>query len=90
MIKPARVTIISIGTGLVALAIGQAAFQEGFSWAAWLDSWSFSLLSMLLIIGLFIGFGALLYAVLTHFSNAEPREESSKDEEPKKKNQNAA
>jgi hypothetical protein len=86
MTKTARVATILMFIGLVALGIWQAAFQEGLSWAAWLDSWSFSLLSMLLIIGLFIGSGALLYAVIRHLWNLEPRVESSDEKEVKKKN----
>jgi TRAP-type C4-dicarboxylate transport system permease small subunit len=84
MITTARVTILMFA-GLVVIGIWQAAFQEGFSWAAWLDSWFFSLLSMLLIIGVFIGCGALLFAVIRHFRNLEPREESSDQGAAKKK-----
>jgi hypothetical protein len=91
MTKSARVTTTTIlmFVGLVGIGIWQAAFQEGFSWAAWLDSWSFSLLSMLLIIGIFIGAGALLYVVIRRLSNGEVRESGDK-EGAKKKIQNAA
>ena len=74
MMKRARVTAIGTFLGLVALGIWDAAFQEG--WAVWLDSWSFSLLSMLLIISIFIASGALLFAVIRRLWNGESRDES--------------
>jgi hypothetical protein len=83
MINTARVTILMFA-GLLVTGIWQAAFQEGFSWAAWLDSWFFSLLSMLLIIALVIGCGALLVAVIRHLWNIEPCEENSEKEMAKK------
>jgi membrane protein implicated in regulation of membrane protease activity len=87
MMKSSLVTSILMFLGLVALGIWQAAFQEGFSWAAWLDSWSFSFLSMLLTLGLFIGFGALLYAVIRRIW--EPREETREESSDKNKIQKA-
>ena len=85
MLNTARITTMLMFTGLVVIGICQAAFQEGFSWAAWLDTWFFSVLSMLLIIGLFIGCGALLFVVIRHLWEVEPREESIDKEAAKKK-----
>ena len=89
MKQTAYVTVLMFA-GLVALGIWQAAFQEGLSWAAWLDSWSFSLLSMLLIIGLLISSTALLYSVIRRLWNAEPRVEVRINGEAEKKNQKMA